>query len=380
MPDRHSSSPAAAPTNPRPPADSSPTNPISYLDPARQPAMSDSSSPKATPKRKRDDLALEQKLSTSPAPKAFAHPVFSFQPHSSSSSDSAEDGNSSPRTKVANKFRHLSLESGGGVTPKTLPDGSASRTGVREEHARPRHSPEALTFDFNGAAEDDDKMDDMQWDEAEESAMRKRHKLLQFDAAQSSPGPRGESSADAAGPVQVQVGEDGRLKLETAVDPAMVRVAKAGNAGDFKKAYPSINRLSDSKSRSRRRPTTPPLGPSRRKPTEGLPQEPTIVDPVRAALTWHEDEITVYDPEDKNDDGTGLNGIGFRPTPAVAYQRAQKRKKQLSEYKKREESEARAIRNQKRREQLGGGTEMKRTHSMVRVRFSDVEPETLVTT
>jgi hypothetical protein len=135
----------------------------------------------------------------------------------------------------------------------------------------------------------------------------------------------------------------------------------------------------DSKSRSRKRSGTPPLGISRRKSVEAVEEAPLVVDPVRAALTWHEDEITVYDSEDKDDDGTGLNGIGFRPTPAIAYQRSQRRKKQLSEYKKREESEARAQRNQRRREALGGGSELGRHHSVVRVRFSDAEPETLIT-
>ncbi|KAK2591241.1 hypothetical protein QQS21_011067, partial [Conoideocrella luteorostrata] len=33
-----------------------------------------------------------------------------------------------------------------------------------------------------------------------------------------------------------------------------------------------------------------------------------IIDPIRAALTWHEDEITIYDPDDDDDDGTGING------------------------------------------------------------------------
>jgi hypothetical protein len=69
----------------------------------------------------------------------------------------------------------------------------------------------------------------------------------------------------------------------------------------------------------------------------------------RASMTWQEDEITIYDPDDSDDDGTGINGIGFKPTAAVAYARGVKRKQQLAEYRKREEREARARRSQRRR-------------------------------
>lgn len=66
-------------------------------------------------------------------------------------------------------------------------------------------------------------------------------------------------------------------------------------------------------------------------------------------MTWQEDEITIYDPDDSDDDGTGINGIGFKPTAAVAYARGVRRKQQLAEYRKREEREARARRSQRRR-------------------------------
>lgn len=115
--------------------------------------------------------------------------------------------------------------------------------------------------------------------------------------------------------------------------------------------------------RNRRRAGTPPLGDainttmSRKSGnsaahpsgTTDPPGDAAIVDPVRAALTWHEDEITIYDPEDEDDDGVGINGIGFKPTPAIAYARTMKRRQQLAEYKKREEREARARRSLRRR-------------------------------
>lgn len=75
------------------------------------------------------------------------------------------------------------------------------------------------------------------------------------------------------------------------------------------------------------------------------------------SLTWQDSEITghlVNPATDPDDDGTGLNGIGFRPTPAMAYARSQKRRQQLNEWKARETREARAKRQERRRRGTGG--------------------------
>ena len=79
--------------------------------------------------------------------------------------------------------------------------------------------------------------------------------------------------------------------------------------------------------------------------------------PPPSVLTWQDSEITGHlaDPsKDPDDDGTGLNGIGFRPTPATAYVRAQKRRQQIIEWKAREAREARAKRSERRRRGVGG--------------------------
>ncbi|MCJ1311422.1 WD repeat-containing protein 26 [Agyrium rufum] len=55
-----------------------------------------------------------------------------------------------------------------------------------------------------------------------------------------------------------------------------------------------------------------------------------------------------------SDDGTGINGIGFRPTPAVAYSRSQKRRQQIREWKVREEREMRERRAERRRRGVSG--------------------------
>ncbi len=80
---------------------------------------------------------------------------------------------------------------------------------------------------------------------------------------------------------------------------------------------------------------------SRSPPLDGNPED--------NPMTWHESEITGHNPTDPNDDGYGINGIGFRPTPAIAWARSQRRKQQLAEYRNREAREARERRSQRRR-------------------------------
>lgn len=62
-----------------------------------------------------------------------------------------------------------------------------------------------------------------------------------------------------------------------------------------------------------------------------------------------ESDTTVFNSADPNeDDGYGINGIGFKPTPAIAWARAQKRQRQIAEWKKREAREARERRLERR--------------------------------
>ena len=66
-------------------------------------------------------------------------------------------------------------------------------------------------------------------------------------------------------------------------------------------------------------------------------------------LTWSPSEITGHNPTDPTDDGYGINGVGFRPTPAIAQARSQRRKQQVAEWKSREAREARQKRIDRRR-------------------------------
>lgn len=175
--------------------------------------------------------------------------------------------------------------------------------------------------------------------------------------------------------------------LKNLVDPVIfkgspVAKSKVSGIGDLKRAYPSINRLADSKSRSKKRSSTPPLSTSvfsDAMSEDGEDTAPRIVDPERAALTWHDDEITGHDPDDPDDDGEGINGIGFKPTSAEAYARSQKRRQQMKEYKNREAREARKNRIERRRhsdrDEVGKEAEADKAR---RVRFMEAGTESVM--
>lgn len=78
------------------------------------------------------------------------------------------------------------------------------------------------------------------------------------------------------------------------------------------------------------------------------PRSPPL-DGEPSDVFWNDSEITGHDPDDPNDDGYGINGIGFRPTPAIAWSRSQKRKQQLTELRNREAREARQERSERRK-------------------------------
>ena len=93
----------------------------------------------------------------------------------------------------------------------------------------------------------------------------------------------------------------------------------------------------------------------------------------QVALTWQDSEITGQDIDltSPDDDGLGINGIGFKPTPAMAYVRSQKRKQQVNEWRAREAREARQKRIERRRGASTGGPRRKSTTKRS-VRFEDV--------
>jgi len=133
--------------------------------------------------------------------------------------------------------------------------------------------------------------------------------------------------------------------LQTSLDPVIFKGAADPFSSSLVRAYPSINRLMDSKSRGLKKSSRSPHSAS----GNASIQLDATMDIDRASLTWHDDEITGHDPDDPEDDGEGINGIGFKPTPAMAHARAERRKQQLAEYRSREAREARAKRSERRR-------------------------------
>ncbi|KAM0475805.1 hypothetical protein ACHAPX_006682 [Trichoderma viride] len=285
----------------------------------------------STPKRKRESCI-------SPSPLKFSFDLSATGP--------PEDGNNSPRSStVVHRFRGLALGSGGRVVEAA------------------------------------DEMD-IESDEA----TRKRHRSSEgahtIAEMQLNLIPQPELAIEPKTELKPEM-ETGEV-METALHPSLqLEVPHPSTEGLLQNTYPSINRLSESQSRKKRA-GTPPLRFKKGHPHEGLSEaddEAEVVDPLRASLTWHEDEITIYDPNDKDDDGTGINGIGFKPTPALAHARVMKRRQQMAEYRKREESEARNKRSQRRRGEVA--TPARRDHkspSSRKVRFTDGESRNLTMT
>ncbi|KAL7951422.1 hypothetical protein V8C42DRAFT_304060 [Trichoderma barbatum] len=252
-----------------------------------------------------------------------------------SATGTPEDGGNSPRSStVVHRFRGLALGNGGAVVE------AADEMDVESDaSARKRHKPD------QDAAQ-----------------------VQPQPASQMEPGPEMETTA------VVEMADRAVLQLE---------VPPPSAEGLLQHTYPSINRLSESQSRKKRA-GTPPLRFKKGHPHEGLSDaddEAEVVDPLRASLTWHEDEITIYDPNDKDDDGTGINGVGFKPTPALAHARVMKRRQQMAEYRKREENEARNRRSQRRRGEAAASA--RRDHKSPpsrKVRFMDADSRNLTMT
>ena len=80
------------------------------------------------------------------------------------------------------------------------------------------------------------------------------------------------------------------------------------------------------------------------------PSSPPLPTPANHnPLTWHATEITghMIDHE-AGDDGTGINGVGFKPTKAQEEVRRMKRKRQIESWQRREDQDARLARSKAR--------------------------------
>jgi hypothetical protein len=308
-----------------------------------------------SPKRKRSELRSQKTASPNPPEKNIA----------TASLPESEAPSGSPRTAVACRFQGLHLD-GDNISKLDLGcslnfsgpinGGGIMRKRVKILEKDTMEIPETPLA--TGICIDSDRKMEIQ-------------ETPKAEFGRSGPASKVEFTA------QKPVGE---FSMSDGEKPLVFRGLSAHSrnlASKLSRAYPSINRLADSKSRSRRRMGTPPLSTSTDK--AALECEDTVVDPDRAALTWHDDEITGHDPSDPDDDGEGINGIGFKPTPAQANARAERRRQQMAEYKSREMKEARAKRSERRR----GGQNMTVDSSGAaarKVRFSEVDANVMITT
>ncbi|KAK4675333.1 hypothetical protein QC764_503420 [Podospora pseudoanserina] len=357
-------------------------------------------SPFSTPKRKREQI-LGRQIPDFPSP-AHQQQQFTFSPDSSQT----DDGSTSPRSCVAHRFRGLALgptPSGGGVVPN---NSSGDSTGsVRNSFGSPP--------DF-GSAMDTSSSSEMDMDNSERGSRKRartREVVMGDDNVTADAVTRDslqdaeQQHQDIADKQRQSSPKSLRFAIDTGVVEQSETVANTHTTAPRAITLPSRTKPAAKKSRSRK--TTPqpqaqlPLPamtltnlpilapkPPAAEATAAAPKPPTtvITDPLRASLTWHDDEITIYDPDDSDDDGTGINGIGFKPTAAVAYARTVKRKQQLAEYRKREEREARSWRSQRRRRGespavslSGSSSDVKKKVERRRVRFLDGGAEVKVT-
>lgn len=265
----------------------------------------------STPKRKRSELQDDD----------TDVPFFNtLSPHNIAlpPSSPADDGSTSPRTNVAHRFRSLAIGKARTSTETTTRIRFAPAT--RDFTATIPETPQYKPQGDDAMLEDADGID---------CGARKRLKLPHDEArtAEDNDLPPLSKPPRSRPTFSFAINRPGTPPLRKSASPP----ADSPDTDTPKPSPPSATGF-----------MWPPSPPS---PTSQ--DSPTVA--FRASMTWREEEITIYDPDDSDDDGTGINGIGFKPTPAVAYARGVKRQQQLAEYRKREEREARARRSQRRR-------------------------------
>jgi hypothetical protein len=375
----------------------------------------------STPKRKRAGKT------TTVGAEAAAVPKFSFRSTPDDAMDAAAaaeevvpEGCQTPRSSMAMRFRGLALEGGGGGDNNN--DVAHARRGVGSRatlgNAADDDTNASVTTTTTTIASRPDNDDEMADASHNTRTMRKRQRVPRAPSAEPAKQQPSPSPEDAPA-------------LSSSPVPVPIVPFAAGRRPSLQRSLPSINRFPQPKvrpgqapsppaettsspdgtmdemttaktlvKRGQRQPKKPVASKTHTTKVGGIspPTSPDescddaddddelaahIVDPLRASLTWHEDEITVYDPDDSDDDGLGFDGVGFKPSPLVAEARAAKRRQQLLEYRRREESEARDRRSQRRRAAAAAAAEAEAAARAMgapsegeearRVRFMDVE-------
>lgn len=269
-----------------------------------------------SPKRKRD--ATETTSSLSPSLPFTPSLNTDLPVHSISEDDGILPGDGSPRTAVAGRFQNLHIQT----------------TDIK--------------LDFKGRSDDE--------------ASQKKSRLMEQD----------HDDADHSGTAMAVHGSSTHIRQasEGTVEP--LEPAATGDVPEIATVeapilpYPSPEPIQDPSPN----PSSSSKQPAPAKDQSSAPRSPPPTD----SLTWQDSEITGHAPTDPLDDGYGINGIGFRPTPAVAYARAQKRTRQIQDWKTREAKEARQKRSERRRGIGHGATEgedLRESDQQRRVRFHE---------
>ncbi|OMP88007.1 hypothetical protein BK809_0002764 [Diplodia seriata] len=299
----------------------------------------------ASPKRKRgpSDPAVPTTQPFAPrlnTTSAFPGPIdarcaSASDPHSSApgallAAANVESGSESPRSRVANQFERLQIHKGGGGGGSTLPvtdfgSGDAGTNATKKAKHSDSHA------------------------DSQHSTLQEGGNRLSYPHELSSP---------PSQPV---------LEIAETPQPPTVRFAAAtttattddGGARPSPSSSPSVKlflstRRPNPKLQHRRSPSPSirTFATSSGTPTSAssslAPPPPPSSD--QAALTWQDSEITGHEIDrERDDDGYGINGLGFRPTHAVAQHRALKRRQQILEWRAREAREARQKRSERRR-------------------------------
>lgn len=158
---------------------------------------------------------------------------------------------------------------------------------------------------------------------------------LRFDICQNRP----------ATEIAFEIAETPGCKPEAARPSTPSPLAKQIEQSKSKSISPIV-KISPKRMRS---PPPPKSTSPSKHPSNGNPSDSSQESNDSADMTWQDSEITGHEIHAAlGDDGEGINGIGFRPTPAIAHARSQKRKHQLSEWRAREAKEARQRRFEKR--------------------------------
>ncbi|MCJ1403354.1 hypothetical protein MMC11_006577 [Xylographa trunciseda] len=255
-----------------------------------------------SPKRKRD-TTTDHTASLSPCPIRLRTDLSSETSHLNS------NGNESPRTTVAGQMQALRLghEQASPLPPTQLPESLSSAIDITAATYQPQ-IPSSLNASFELVA-------------------------FQAETPNSMNGNYGSTAPSTYIPF-----------IDGAGTPPSIP-----STPHLKPVSPSPARTISPLPRSRRKsPSPPPRSPSPNvEPADATLLSPPSL-PVRPASSPSPSPPSIVELEN-----LGLNGIGYRPTPAMAYARAQRRKQQVAEWKSREAKEARQRRSElrKRRDQ-----------------------------